>query len=422
MPDLTIAEKIISKNIGHTARAGEYYLVDVDFVFGHDGSAPMAIQIMEKNSIKNIFNPKKIALIIDHNSPAPNSNVANLHKIMYLFSRKHKCRFLNAGDGICHQLIIENGYALPGSIVIGSDSHSCTYGAFNVFSTGVGSTDLAAIMATGKIWLRVPETIKIHVFGKLKKGVYSKDLILYIIKKLRANGGNYKAIEFFGEAISSLSMDARFTVCNMAVNIGAKTGLMKIDQKSIDWAKENNIHINDPIYPDEKAQYCKTLEIDAGQLEPQIAKPHTVDNVSPITEIEGTHIDLAFIGTCANGMFEDLEVAALMLKEKKVKKGVRLIISPASKNIYLKALNSGIIKTIVEAGAMVLPPGCGPCTGSHLGIPADNENVISSGNKNFIGRMGNSKASIYLASPASVALAAIKGHISNPRKEEIYEK
>lgn len=417
MSSLTIAQKIISKNIGTIARTGEYYEVNVDFVFGHDGSAPMALEIMEKNNLENVFDAGKVGLIIDHNSPSPNKGVSNLHSMMRSFASKHKCYFFEAGEGICHQLVLENGLALPGTIVIGSDSHTCTYGAFNVFSTGVGSTDLAMAIATGKVWIKVPETIKINIFGKLQQGVYSKDLILYVIKLLKASGGNYRALEFGGPTISSLSMEARFSISNMAVSVGAKTGLMEIDKKSIEWAKKHNISFSNSISADQSAKYEKVIEIDASRLEPQVAKPHTVDNIAPITEMEGITIDEAFIGTCANGMVEDLEIAASILKNKQVKSGVRLIIGPSSRKIYLEALDKGIIKDLTKAGAIIIPPGCGPCTGTHLGIPADGERVISTGNKNFLGRMGNVKASIYLASPASVAVAALKGKIIDPRKE-----
>jgi len=417
MSSLTIAQKIISNNIGTIARTGEYYEVNVDFIFGHDGSAPMALEIIEKNNLKNVFDVNKIGLIIDHNSPSPNKSVSNLHSMMRSFARKHKCHFFEAGEGICHQLVLENGLVLPGTIVIGGDSHTCVYGAFNAFSLGVGSTDLALAIATGKAWLKVPETIRINVSGKLPSGVYSKDLMLYIIKILGSGGATYKAIEFSGDTISSLSMEARFTMSNMAVNVGAKTGLMEIDEKSIEWAKKHNISFSNSFKADPDVKYERVIEVDASTLEPQIAKPHTVDNVVSIKEVEGTAIDEAFIGTCTNGMLEDLEIAASILKNKHVKSGVRLIIGPASRKIYIEALDKGIIKDLMEAGATIIPPACGPCTGIHLGIPGDGERVISTANRNFKGRMGNVNAFIYLASPASVAAAALKGEITDPRKE-----
>ncbi len=355
-------------------------------------------------------------MVIDHSAPSPNEGVSALHKLMREFAKKTGIKLYDIGEGVCHQLMPESGRVGPGKLVIGADSHTCTYGALNAFSTGVGSTDLAAAMISGKLWFKVPETIKIICSGRLPKGVYSKDLILYLIGDMTADGATYKSVEFVGEAISDLSIDARMTITNMAIEMGAKAGIMEADDKVFEWLKRYTSCTWNPVSADKDAKYIDVREYDVSNLEPQIAKPHRVDNVVGISEIEGLTIHQAVIGTCTNGRLKDLEIAASILKGRKIHHDVRFIVAPASKRIYIEAMNKGIIQTLVESGAAVVTPGCGPCVGTHNGVPSDGENVISTANRNFKGRMGNSNANIYLASPATVAASAVAGKITDPRE------
>ncbi|MBM3254118.1 MAG: homoaconitate hydratase family protein, partial [Candidatus Omnitrophica bacterium] len=320
------------------------------------------------------------------------------------------------GSGVCHQIIPEAGYVVCGDLVLGADSHTCTYGALNCLSAGVGSTDLAIVMASGKNWLKVPHSVKIVVRGEPPKGVFAKDVILYIIGRLTAGGLTYRSVEFTGDYIENLSMDGRFTICNMAVEMGAKCAIMPADKKVLEWLSKYSHRKPNPQEPDKDAYYLTTYEFDISKLIPQIAKPHRVDNVLPISSVEGLEIDEAFVGTCTNGRLEDLEVIAGILEGRKIDSSVKFIISPASRNVYLEALEKGFISIFIKSGAIVISPGCGPCVGTHAGIPADGEVVISSANRNFKGRMGNPNAFIYLASPLTVACSAIKGRITDPQK------
>jgi 3-isopropylmalate/(R)-2-methylmalate dehydratase large subunit len=310
----------------------------------------------------------------------------------------------------------EQGHVVSGDLVIGADSHTCSYGAINVFSTGVGSTDLAAGMISGKLWFKVPETFKFQVNGKLGPGVYSKDLILYLVGDVTADGATYMAAEYVGEAIDALSVEARFTISNMAIEMGAKAGLMEADAKTEAWIKAHSNRVPQPVAADADAVYAKVKEYDASKIGPQVARPHTVDNVSPIEEVEGTPIQQAMLGTCTNGRLEDLTIAAEIVRGKKIDPDVRFIVAPSSRRVYLEAMNRGVIQALVEAGAAVVTPGCGPCVGTHNGVPSDGENVISTANRNFKGRMGNNRAFVYLGSPATVAASALNGKITDPRR------
>ena len=412
----TIAEKIFSAHAGTDARAGDIVIADVDFVMGQDGTSPLAIKALEAMGVDKVFDPKKVAVIIDHSSPSPLEGVSALHTIMRDFGKRTGAKVYDVGCGVCHQLIPEMGHVVPGDLMVGCDSHTCTYGALNVFSTGVGSTDGAAAMAAGKLWFKVPETIKVTLIGKLPEGVFSKDMILLVAGKLGADGATYKAIEFGGPAIEALSVDARMTMSNMAIEVGAKAGLMLADAKTLAWYEGRGERTPAPVDPDADAVYVAEYTWDVSQLTPQIAKPHSVDNVSPIADVAGTPIQQGFLGTCTNGRLEDLAVAAFILNGRKVHEDVRFIVAPASKQIYLDAIAEGYISTLVEAGAAVVTPGCGPCVGTHNGVPSDGENVISTANRNFKGRMGNSNAFVYLGSPATVAASVIEGVITDPRK------
>lgn len=412
----TIAEKILSMHSGQDAYANDIVIADLDYIMGQDGTSPLAIKAFRDMAAKKVANPEKVGMVIDHSAPSPLEGVSALHTLMREFAKEHGIKLYDIGCGVCHQLMPEQGHVVPGDLVIGADSHTCTYGAINAFSTGVGSTDLAAAIASGKLWFKVPETIKFVCNGTLPKGVYSKDLILYLIGQVTADGATYNACEYVGEAIDALSVEARFTISNMAIEMGGKAGLMEADEKTIEWVKAHSKREFTPVSADPDAVYAEVLEFDVSDLEPQVAKPHTVDNVSPISEVAGTPIHQAVIGTCTNGRLEDLRIAASILKGRKISSDVRFIVAPASRKVYLDAIAEGVLQTLIEAGAAVVTPGCGPCVGTHNGVPSDGENVISTANRNFKGRMGNSNAFIYLASPATVAASAITGKITDPRE------
>lgn len=413
---LTLAEAILSKKVGREVKAGEIVLVDLDFIMGQDGTSPLAIKVFKEMGGEKVFDPSKIALVIDHSAPSPNHGVSQLHDIMRKFAKETGVILYDIGEGVCHQLLPERGHVVPGDVVIGADSHTCTYGALSAFATGVGSTDLAAAMISGKTWFRVPETIKINLNGSIPKGVFSKDIILEIARVLTADGATYKALEYHGSAIKELSIDARFTIANMAIEVGAKVGLFLADDTTIEFVRKHSVKKFEPVYPDSNAEYENEIDIDVSKLTPMVALPHRVDNVKPIEEVEGTPIQQAFIGTCTNGRLEDLEIAAKILSGKKVNPDTRLIIAPSSKIVLKEAVKRGIFETLIDAGAVFVTPGCGACVGTHNGVPADGENVISTANRNFKGRMGNPNAFIYLASPATVAASAIEGKITDPRK------
>lgn len=416
IPGKTIAEKIFSAHSGTDSYAGDIVVAEVDFVMGQDGTTPLAIRALESMGVDSVFDPAKVAVVMDHSSPSPIEGVSALHTMMREFGKKTGAKVYDVGCGVCHQLIPEAGHVVPGDLMVGCDSHTCTYGAVNVFSTGVGSTDGAAAMASGKLWFKVPDTLKVTYNGELQPGVFSKDLILALAGRIGADGATYMALEFHGPVIDGLSVDARMTISNMAIEVGAKAGLMKADEKTLAWYEGRGDRVPAPVDPDADAVYAQEIVFDASAIGPQVAKPHAVDNVSPIEEVAGTPIAQGFIGTCTNGRLEDLKIAADILRGRKVHSDVRLIVAPASKQILLDAIAAGYIQDLVEAGAVLVTPGCGPCVGTHNGVPSDGENVISTANRNFKGRMGNSNAFIYLGSPATVAASVIEGVITDPRK------
>ena len=412
----TIAEKILSNHAGRDLKAGEIAICDVDFCFGQDGTSSIIIDSFNKLGLKKVFDRSKFYMVIDHSAPSPNIGVSEIHKKMRNFAKTYDVGMYDIGCGVCHQLIPQKGHVTCGDVVLGADSHTCTYGAINVFSTGVGSTDLAITLASGKNWFRVPETIKVTVSGKLPKGVYSKDVILHIIKQIGSNGATYKSVVFYGDTVTAMSVDARLTISNMAVEMGAKVGLMEADDKVLKWVKEHSSKEPKSVKADPDARYVAVKSYDVSNLVPQVAKPHAVDNVSDVTQLLDVKIDQAFVGTCTNGRLEDLEVAANILKGKSVHPDVKFVIAPASKEIYLQAVKKGLVGTFVKSGCTVLGPGCGPCVGTHNGVLADGEVAISTANRNFKGRMGNPNSFIYLASPATVAASALKGRIADPRE------
>jgi 3-isopropylmalate/(R)-2-methylmalate dehydratase large subunit len=403
----TISEKIISRHVGHAITPGEIVIAPVDGMMATDATAPLAIKAFEKMGATALHSPENVALVIDHASPAPNERVGNLHKLMREFHDKMGACFYDVGEGICHQLMVENGHVKPGDIFVGADSHTPTYGALNAFAVGVGSTDLAAVLLTGKIWLKVPETIKIELNGRFPKGISTKDLILYLVGQLSISGATYKTIEYSGDALRELTLASRMTIANMSAEMGAKTGL-------VDPAGLELPYSFVPTYPDPDAEYSDSYQFDVSDLQPQIAVPHSPDNVLPIGEVAGQRIDQAFIGSCTNSRLEDLHMAAQILQGKHIDRRVRLIIAPASKQVFNEALKDGTIQILSEAGATFITSGCGPCVGTHQGIPGDGEVIISSTNRNFRGRMGNPRAQVFLGSPAVVAASALLGEIAEP--------
>lgn len=413
---LTIAEKILSQHCGREVAAGDIVISNVSVCLMQDGTGPLAVRSWRALGIGKVANPAKTVLFLDHAAPSPRKELSNDHKLLRDFASQNNCVVKDIGDGVCHQVICEN-FVKPGDVLVGSDSHTCSAGALGVFATGMGSTDVAVAFGLGKTWFKVPTTIKIVINGKLKKGVYPKDLILYIIGHIGADGATYKALEFCGDTVESMSMSGRITLSNMAVEAGGKVGLIASDSVTRAFLKEQG-RKNDycEIKPDIEAKYERVIKINAEDIVPQIALPHRVDNVKPIDQVEETNIDQVFIGTCTNGRLEDLEIAAKMWKGKKRSKNTRVIVAPASRKVFKEAVKEGIVSTMLDFGAVFLPPGCGPCVGVHGGALADGERCLATQNRNFLGRMGNPKGFIYLASPAVAAATAITGKITDPRK------
>lgn len=411
----TLAEKILSEKSAQGATAGDIVIARVDVAAFQDGTGPLGVRQLQKMKLARVKTPKSI-VFIDHAAPSPRKELSNDHILLREFCQKSGATLSEVGDGVIHQRLVET-FAKPGDVVIGADSHSCTPGALGAFATGMGSTDVAIGMAMGKTWFKVPETFRVEVKGKFGPGVYSKDLILYLIGMIGADGATYKALEFGGDTIDKMSMESRFVLANMAVEAGAKAGLIAADATTKEYLKMRG-RVKDwkPLFPDNDAKYERHIEIDASKLEPQIAFPHTVDNTRPITQAKGIKVNQVFIGTCTNGRIEDLKLAAEILKGKKCAPGIRLIIDPASRDVYLEALKLGLLEIFVHAGGIIMGPGCGPCVGVHEGILGDGEVCLSTANRNFKGRMGNPEGFIYLVSPATAAYSAIKGEISDPRE------
>lgn len=407
---LTLVEKILAKAAGlKSVSPGDIIIANVDVAMSHDTTTPLAIKPFFEIADK-VFDPDKVVIFFDHVVPPANIRSAILHKKIREFIKKVGIKNVHM-EGVCHQLLAEK-YVKPGDVVIGADSHTCTHGALGAFATGVGSTDIATVYALGKIWLRVPETYRMNVYGKLKKGVYAKDVILSIIGYMGADGAVYKSIEFHGDLIKEFSVPSRLTLANMVIEMSAMNGIIEADEKTFEYTRRHGI----VFHSDPDAEYEEVFDFDMSNLEPQVAKPHNVDNVTDVSEVEGTEINQAFIGTCTNGRVEDILIATKILDKHKVKEGVRLIVTPASNRVYLECLKMGCIEMLLKAGAIVTNPGCGPCLGRHQGVLAPGEVAISTSNRNFMGRMGSPEAKIYLASPATVAASAIEGKITDPRR------
>lgn len=410
----TLSEKIISEHVRCDVEAGEIVITPVDITMVQDGTGPLTLEQIKKLGYKKVKHPKRTILFIDHAAPSPREELSKTQKLMREFAKKTGSILSDVTDGISHQRLVES-YVNPGDIVIGADSHTCTSGALSAFATGMGSTDVAIAMALGKTWLKVPETMKIEISGKLQRGVYPKDLILHIIGEIGADGATYMAIEFTGRTIKSMGMPGRMTLCNMAVEAGAKTGLIGSDAVTKKFLKERGRLKNfREITADRNADYVKEVKINASRIKPVVSTPHAVDNVKNASEVP-IKVDQVFIGTCTNGRVEDLRLAAKILKGQKVHPDVRCLIGPASKQVYMDAMKEGLLEIFTDAGAFVMGPGCGPCVGIHEGVLAAGEVCLSTQNRNFKGRMGSLKSKIYLASPATAAATAIKGKITDPR-------
>ena len=411
----TIAEKILSQHAGHNVKAGELCIAKVDVAAVQDGTGPLMVQEFKKLGKKSLANPSRCILFIDHASPSPRKELSNTHMVLREFAKETGAVLSETGCGVCHQRLVES-FVNPGEILVGADSHTCTSGALGAFATGMGSTDIAVAMAFGKTWMKVPQTFKILVNGEFQKGVYAKDLILHLIGMIGADGATYKALEFHGSTIKNMTMADRFTLANMAVEAGAKAGLFVTDEKTKAYLKEMGREDKFvQIKPDDDAVYERIIEIDASKLEPTVACPHTVDNTKPAKDLKNVKVNQVFIGTCTNGRIEDLRVAAKILKGKQINPDVRLIVVPASKIVYKQAIDENLLSVFVDAGASILAPGCGPCVGVHAGVLGDGEVCLATQNRNFQGRMGNTKGFIYLSSPAVAACSAINGYITDPR-------
>ncbi|MDY6966052.1 MAG: 3-isopropylmalate dehydratase large subunit [Halobacteriota archaeon] len=410
----TMVEKILAKKVEGDLSAGDIVIVPVDLAFAHDGTLPLAIQQMKVLGSTKVFDSRKVVSICDHASPSPSEKVSNVHKMMRWFATESDIDFYENGDGICHQIVVER-YAAPWKVIIGADSHTTTHGALGAFATGMGSTDVAGVIRYGKTWLKVPESFKVEVKGRLKEHVYSKDVFLHMVGEITADGATYMSLEFLGDTVDEMSVEARLTMTNMAIEAGGKCGICVADQKVREflsrYGREGEFK---PISPDKDADYADEIIIEAEEVEPMIALPHRVDNVKPVSECEGVEIDQVCIGSCTNGRIEDLRIAAKILKGNKAADGTRLIVYPASRDALIQATNEGITETLLKAGAAVCPPGCGFCIGKTIAL-ADGEKALSTQNRNFKGRMGNDNAEIYLCSPETAVVSAITGEITDPR-------
>jgi len=412
---LTLAEKIISKHAGKEVKAGELTIAKVDVCAVQDGTGPLTVQEFKKIGKEKLHAPERTILFIDHAAPSPRKELSNTHMVLREFAKEYGAILSDVGAGVCHQRLIED-YVNPSEILIGADSHTCTSGALGAFATGMGSTDIAVAMALGKTWLKVPSTFKIEVSGEFKKGICSKDLMLHLIGLIGADGATYKALEFSGDTIENMSMSERFTLANMAVEAGAKAGLFVSDSKTKEYlASRGRADKWIELKPDADAVYEKTIKINAQDVKHTVSCPHTVDNTKTIDELQGENqvkVQQVFVGTCTNGRIEDLRVVAEILKGKKVHPDVRLLIAPASKDVFKQALKEGLIDIFVDANAALLTSGCGPCVGVHAGALGDGEVCLATQNRNFQGRMGNTKGFIYLSSPLVAAYTALNGYIS----------
>ncbi len=416
---MTMAEKVLARASGKKeVEAGEIVMANIDVAMTHDLTGPLSVEAFQKIGVSEVWDPEKIVIVFDHQVPADSLDAALNHKIMRKFVKDQKItNFYDVREGVCHQVLPEKGHVVPGEVIVGTDSHTCTHGALGAFSTGIGSTDMSMVFATGKLWFKVPETIKFNIEGQLGYNVYAKDVVLNIIGQIGADGATYKACEFGGETTKELSVSDRMVLCNMAIEMGGKTGLVEPDKKTLDYVNARSRKSYEVLKGDSDAASLQIMDINVSDLEPQIACPHNVDNVKGISEVEGTPIDQVFLGSCTNGRIQDLRDAAKILKGKKVSDNIRMLVIPASREVYTKALNEGLMNIFVDAGALVCNPCCGPCLGGHVGLIGPGEVSLSTSNRNFKGRQGSPEGEVYLSSAAVAAASAITGKIENPRNK-----
>ncbi|AQT67293.1 2,3-dimethylmalate dehydratase large subunit [Anaerohalosphaera lusitana] len=416
---MTITEKIFAKAAGkESVKAGDIVNAKIDVIMCHDVTTPPAISMLKEKGIDTVFDPDKIVVTPDHFQPAKDIKSAELHKRLDTWCKeKGITNYYKLGKaGVCHALLPEQGHIRPGEVIVGGDSHTCTYGAFGAFSSGIGSTDLAAAIATGELWFKVPASLKFILNGKLSEGVYSKDVILEVIRQIGTDGALYMAMEFVGDALKDMTMEARMTITNMAIEAGGKSGIIGVDEVTKKYLTETlkDTSEYDVFESDGDAEYVKTIKIDCGALEPMVAKPHLPSNGAPISECAGLEMDQAYIGSCTNGRIEDLRIAAEILKGKEV--AIRTIVVPATPEIWKQCIDEGLAEIFYDAGCVVSAPTCGACLGGFMGILAEGERCVSTTNRNFVGRMGHPKSEVYLASPATAAASAIEGKLTDPRK------
>lgn len=411
----TLTEEIFGRKLGREVQAGETVVVEVDHVMSHDTTSPLAIQAFDKLRALNggrVFDRERAHIVFDHIIPAATVAAATLQRDVRSFAGAQGIPVLQ--EGICHQVMPERGFALPGDIIVGADSHTCTYGALGAFGTGMGSTDIGVAYATGRTWFRIPETINVRLTGRLPFGVYAKDVTFEIVRTLGVDGANYRAIEYTGDFVERASVSERFTLCNMAIEMGGKAGLVAPDATTRAWLR-GRTEREYPMLAPRDPHYERTVEIDVSGLQPTVACPPDVDNLALASEMSGVHIDQVFLGTCTNGRLDDLAIAAGILHGRSLQPGTRMVVIPASREVYLEAMRLGYLETFVCAGATVESPGCGPCIGRHKGVLAPGERALTTMNRNFTGRMGDPTAEIYLGSPATAAATAITGYITDPR-------
>ena len=416
MVAMTFAQKVLSRASGKEAFPGDIVSAKIDLAMSHENAA-LVLRSFKEIGAKEVWDPEKIVLLFDHRIPANTTKAAEGHQSVRNFVRQNGLpNFYDMREGICHQVLPEKGHVLPGMLIVGTDSHTITYGAFGAFSTGIGATEMAAIWATGELWMKVPQTLRFHLNGKLEGPVSAKDVILHLIGSMGSDGCDYRCTEFVGPVVDDLSVSGRMTMCNMSMEMGAKAGVTFPDEKTQDYLKGRTDTPWQSVFSDADAEVEKEIDFDLQGLSPQVAYPHSVDNVKPVEEMAGIPVDQAVIGSCTNGRAEDLLMAEKVLHGRKVADSVRLIVVPASKEVYLWAADSGILSSLVRSGAIITNPGCGPCLGAHQGLLAAGERCIATTNRNFRGRMGSPDSEVYLASPATVAASAIEGAIADPRK------
>jgi len=412
---MTMSEKILAKTSNKiSSEAGEIVMANIDIAMTHDLTGPLSVESFKKIGTKKVWDPSKIVVPFDHQVPADSLDAANNHILMREFVKEQGItNFYDIYEGVCHQILPEFGHVIPGELIVGTDSHTCTHGALGAFATGIGSTDMAMVFSTGQLWLKVPQTIRFNIEGTLKENVYAKDVILNIIGRIGADGATYKACEFAGQTVNNMTVSDRMVLCNMAIEMGGKTGLVEPDNKTINYIKNRSNKPYEIFKTDLDAPSLEIMEIDINNLEPQVACPHNVDNVKPVSEVD-TEIDQVFLGSCTNGRISDLRQAAKILKGNKIANGVRMLVIPASKEVYTKALNEGLINIFVDSGALVCNPCCGPCLGGHVGLIGPGEVSLSTSNRNFKGRQGSPDGEVYLSSAAVAAQSAIEGRITLP--------